>query len=70
MSLTTGRAKLIGSLKDLMVKWEKARESWSDPVSEDMEKTVLAPLEPKVRAAATAMEKMGEILARARRECE
>lgn len=70
MSLTTGRSKLVGSLKDLLVKWEKTRESWSDPVSQDMELKVLSPLDPKVRAAATAMEKIGELLAKARRDCE
>ena len=70
MSLSVGRAKLVGSMKDLLVKWEVAKQSWDDPVSREMEQKVLAPLEPKVRAAVVAMEKMAETLAKARRECE
>jgi hypothetical protein len=70
MSLAVGRSKLVGSLKDLMVKWDRTKEYWDDPMSKALEERVLAPLEPKIRAAATAMEKMGEVLARARRDCE
>jgi hypothetical protein len=70
MSLSVGKAKLVGSLKDLMVRWEKAKMNWDDPMSADLEQTVLEPLEPKVRAAVTAMEKMGDLLVRAKRECE
>lgn len=70
MSLSVGRSKLTGAMKDLLMRWERAREQWDDPVSRDLELKVIQPLEPKVRAAATAMEKMAELLARARRECE
>ena len=69
MSLTVGKTKLVQSLKDLMKRWEKTKASWDDPMSADLERTVLEPLEPKVRSAVTAMEKMGEMLARAKREC-
>ena len=70
MSLHVGKAKLVGSMKDLLVKWEETKHSWDDPVSRAMENSVIAPLEPKVRAAVVAMEKMSEVLAKARRECE
>jgi len=70
MSLSVGRAKLVGALRDLMLRWEKTKMEWDDPMSRHLEASVLEPLEPKVRAAATAIEKMGEIVARARRECQ
>ena len=70
MSLAVGRSKIVGALKELMVKWDRTKENWDDPLSRTLEERVLLPLEPKIRAAATAMEKMGEVLARARRECE
>lgn len=70
MSLAVGRSKMIGALKELMVKWDRTKENWDDPMSRTLEERVLTPLEPKIRAAATAMDKMGEVLARARRECE
>ncbi|MCI0363133.1 MAG: hypothetical protein L0Y44_06020 [Phycisphaerales bacterium] len=70
MSLSVGKSKLVGSYKDLMVRWEKTKAIWDDPMSLDIERTLLEPMEPKIRAAVSAMEKMGEMLARARRECE
>ena len=70
MSLSTGKAKLVGSLKDLMLRWEKTKMNWKDSMSADLQATVLDQLEPKIRAAVTAMEKMGELLVKARRDCE
>jgi hypothetical protein len=69
MSLTVGRAKLVQGLKELTVRWEKAKANWDDPMSEDIEKSVVEPLEPRVRATVTAMEKMLDTLSRAKREC-
>jgi hypothetical protein len=70
MSLHTSRAKLVGTYKELMIRWDRTKESWDDPMSRSLEERVLAPMEGKIRAAATAMEKMGEMLIRARRDCE
>jgi hypothetical protein len=69
MSLSVGRAKLVQALKDLQTRWHKTRLQWDDPMSEDIEKVVIDPLEPRVRATVTAMEKMVETLERAKREC-
>ena len=69
MSLSTGKSKLGGSLKDLMLRWEKTKMVWDDPMSTELEQRVLEMLDPKVRAAISAMEKMGELLAKARRDC-
>jgi len=64
-----GRYRLLAAMKDLKIRWERARLRWDDPVSKDIEATVIEPLEPKVRAAVAAMEKLGEAMARARQEC-
>jgi hypothetical protein len=69
MSLSTGKSKLGGSLKDLMLRWEKTKMLWDDPMSRELEQNVLEMLDPKVRAAITAMDKMGDLLAKARRDC-
>ncbi len=69
MSLSVGRAKLVQGLKELTVRWERARAHWDDAMADDIEKTVIDPLEPRVRATVSAMEKMNETLARAKREC-
>ena len=70
MSLSVGKAKLLGSMKDLMLRWEKTKAEWDDPMSVDLENTVIEPMEPRVRAAVSAMEKMGEMLSRAKHDCE
>jgi hypothetical protein len=69
MSLTVGRAKLVQALKDLEMRWEKTRMQWDDAMSEDIGKMVVEPLEPRVRATVSAIEKMVEVLSRAKREC-
>ena len=69
MSMSVGRAKLTQGLKELTVRWEKARADWDDPMADYIEKTVIEPLEPRVRATVTALEKMIETMARAKREC-
>lgn len=69
MSLTVGRAKLVQGMKELAMRWEKARAQWDDPMADDIEKTVVEPLEPRVRATVVAMEKMLETLTKAKREC-
>jgi hypothetical protein len=69
MSLTVGRAKLVQALKDLEMRWNKTRMQWDDAMSEDIGKMVVEPLEPRVRATVSAIEKMVEVLSRAKREC-
>jgi hypothetical protein len=69
MSLSAGRMNLIGAVKELNLRWQRIRERWNDPASAEIESQFIDPLEPKARLAATAMEKMGESLTRAMREC-
>lgn len=69
MSLNSSRNKLHANVKELMARWERAKAKWDDTQCRDFEKRHLEPLEPKVRHAAEAMERMATVLARAKREC-
>jgi hypothetical protein len=69
MSITSARMRIKGELKDLMINWNRAGETWRDPVSRAFEKARLAPLEIRIRATMTAMEKIEQSLMQARREC-
>ena len=69
MSVTSSRAKMMGAMKDLMLRWDRCREGWDDEASRNIDEKIVQPLEPRVRAAVTAMEKMGQILIRARHDC-
>ena len=69
MSVRAGRTKLLGMMKDLQVKWEMTKSDWNDPMSRELEKSCMEPLERRIRSAVGAMEQMGEVLEKARREC-
>ena len=69
MSMGVSRARLAAATKELLVQWELVRAKWDDPVSASFESTFLKTLEPKVRTAAAAMEKMEAVLAQVRRDC-
>ncbi|MFO0874257.1 MAG: hypothetical protein U0575_09835 [Phycisphaerales bacterium] len=64
------RAKLLGAMKELVVRWNRTRDVWDDAAAEHIERTVIGPLDPRVRATVTAMEKMGQILMKVKKECE
>ena len=69
MSLSVGKSMLIGSMKDLKARWDKARLSWDDSVSHEVEEAFMVPLERDVRSAVTAMERMAAIVGQAKRDC-
>ena len=69
MSLS-GRHQLTVLTKDLLRRWEETRECWQDPKAEDFERDYLKELEPSVRRAVDAMEKLEAIFTKVRRDCE
>lgn len=69
MSVASARMRVRGELKDLLIAWQRAQDSWRDPVSRAFEKRRLAPLDIQIRATMTAMEKIEKSLDQARREC-
>lgn len=69
MSLTAGRNRIEYAMRDLMIKWAEATEKWDDVKAREIHDRHLILLEPKVRAALAAMEKMEDLLAKAKRDC-
>ncbi len=69
MSMGVSRARVTAAMKQLRVQWDLVKAKWDDPVSAEFHKKFLQTLEPKVRTAATAMEKMEGVLAQARHDC-
>lgn len=70
MSVAVSRAKLLGAVKELQLRWGRVRELWDDEAAAHVQASVLEPLEPRVRAAVTAMEKMNAILLKIRSDCQ
>jgi hypothetical protein len=69
MGVDYSRTRLQQTLKELMLRWEKAREDWDDQVSRDFQETYLDQLGPKVKATMDAMDDMAEILRKLKRDC-
>ena len=69
MSVTGGRIKAQVALKDLLQKWERVREHWTDDVALQFQEMTIDPLEGQVRAAMTAMDKMRECMHKIKIEC-
>ena len=69
MSVTVGRAKLKNGLTELLIKWEETRQIWNDQRSRQFEKQFIDPLEPEVRAALAAMDRLNAQITQAERDC-
>jgi hypothetical protein len=70
MTLTTGRAKLVESLKVLAVRWEAARDGWDDQAGRDFEEKHVEPIAPQVQAAVRAIDRLAAVIYQMRHECE
>lgn len=69
MSLSSARAKIGTAHRQLLVDWERTRDSWDDAASQAFARNHVEPLEHAVRSAIGAIEHMAEVLERVRREC-
>jgi hypothetical protein len=56
-------------MHDLMVHWDRTRDSWRDSRAREFEARVLEPLGQKVDHTAQAMDRMALSIQRARSEC-
>lgn len=70
MSLDTGRYQLYSTWTDLDRRWDNVREGWQDPIQKKFEEDYWLPLEPMVSRTLAAIDRLSQVLAQARRECE
>jgi hypothetical protein len=69
VSVDGGWIELSAALKELKRRWDEVRPSWNDPVGRDFEENTWTPLESQSIAVLRAMDRLGPVLQRARREC-
>jgi hypothetical protein len=67
--MAVGSTKLQYALKNLRKHWEEAQEGWSDQVREDFDDKHMKPMESQVSAAMRSMDRLGEVLAKMRKDC-
>ena len=69
MSLNVSQSLLQQSTRELTLKWQNTRDRWDDDVRRQFQERYLEPIEPKVRAALSAMNDMQDLVQQARRQC-
>lgn len=68
--LTDGVTKLHEALNSLQVAWGEVQTGWDDANSRRFEEEYLEPIIPKLKLALDATSRLGDVLARAYRDCE
>jgi hypothetical protein len=70
MSLAGAKSRLAGTTKDIWLQWDETRKAWRDAKAEEFEKEFLSELFHGVDRTITVMEKLDELLARIKKDCE
>lgn len=66
--LSSGASKMALSLKQLLIKWESAKDTWDDATSKAFHKEHIEPLTPDVKETLEAFGRLAEVLSRAMRD--
>ena len=70
MGVFEARGSLAKAMKDLTARWNDIRVMWNDERAEEIEQTLLMPMEMDVRFAENAMDQLATLLSTAKRDCE
>jgi hypothetical protein len=70
MSLTADRTRLRAITKELAVRWEETKDHWRDARSEEFEQRFMQELLARVDKTVAAIEKLEQVVARVRSDCE
>lgn len=70
MSLSGSRSRLSALTMELSGQWQQTRSTWRDAKSLEFERRYLEELFVRVDRAIGVMEKLDEILAKVKKDCE
>jgi hypothetical protein len=70
MSLATGRYQISSAMKTLTLHWDQTCMSWRDVVRRDFTVRYWNGLEGQLPSLLTAMDRLDQVLATARQQCE
>ena len=70
MNLSGSRNRLIAITRELSTRWEETGNYWRDAKSQEFEHKYMAELRAGVDKSITVLEKLDELLARVRKDCE
>jgi hypothetical protein len=69
VSVATAAVELTNALKTAREALEEARAGWKDAVARGFEERHWTPLDAEVAAVVHALDRLGPVLAKARRDC-
>ena len=70
MNLSGNKSRLVGTTKELSLRWEETRNYWRDAKSQEFEHKYMQELLTRVDKAVTVIEKLDEILRKVQSDCE
>lgn len=70
MSLNANKSRVTALTKNLSLRWADTRTHWRDVKSDEFNQRFMQELFPQVNKAVNAIEKLEELLNKARKECE
>lgn len=62
-------AIMAKALKDLQAHWDQTQTVWNDAARSDFQRDLLDPLVPAMKSVTSAIQRIEEVLRRARKEC-
>jgi hypothetical protein len=70
MNLSGVKSRLAGITKELATRWDETRNHWKDAKSREFEQRYMTELFANVERTITVFEKLDELLAKVRKDCE
>lgn len=70
MSLTAVRPRLEQLTRDLLRAWDETRQGWRDDKAQEFETKYLSELVLRVNKATAAIDKLDELLAKVKSDCD
>jgi len=70
MNLNGPKAKLSKTTKDIVLQWERTKESWRDQKARQFEQKYLAGLQDQVTGAMSVVEDLERVLNKIQKDCE
>lgn len=70
MNLGAGKSRVSAASKELALKWNETKHYWRDAKSQEFERRYMLELLAQVDRSMTVMDKLEELLAKVRKDCE
>jgi hypothetical protein len=70
VSLSGSKSRIVGVTKELSLRWAETKDDWRDAKCQEFEKRYMQELFARVDRAVLVIEKLDEVLAKVRKDCE